>query len=255
MPDPAQAAVTALTGSTTEPVGRFSYDVPTDTWWWSTSLYTVYGFTPGEIVPTAALMLAHQHPDDRSRAVQLIASAVTAGKPFSSRHRILDAQRRIHTVVTIGEGIRDGHGQIIKVSGYLIDVTDALHRDVAGRHPDGGRAVRRNPGHDRTGQGRPDDHLRARRRRGVRVATLALPTQQHQTPGHRRSHHRPHQRPRHRRSQRRREDHRDPRPPHRPTNTASSDTTHSTPNGTGETSSNPGNKSAPDVHRAAIEAC
>ena len=46
MPDPAQAAVTALTGTTTEAVGRFSYDVPTDTWWWSTSLYTVYGFAP-----------------------------------------------------------------------------------------------------------------------------------------------------------------------------------------------------------------
>jgi len=65
MPDPAQAAVTALTGTTTEAVGRFSYDVPTDTWWWSTSLYTVYGFAPGEVVPTTALMLAHQHPDDR----------------------------------------------------------------------------------------------------------------------------------------------------------------------------------------------
>jgi hypothetical protein len=131
MPDPAQAAVTALTGTTTEVVGRFSYDVPTQTWWWSTSLYTVYGFAPGEIVPTTALMLAHQHPDDRCRAAQLIASAVTAGKPFSSRHRILDAQQRIHTVVTIGEGIRNAHGQITKVSGYLIDVTDALHRDVA----------------------------------------------------------------------------------------------------------------------------
>ncbi len=131
MPDPAQAAVTALTGTTTEAVGRFSYDVPTDTWWWSTSLYTVYGFTPGEIVPTTALMLAHQHPEDRCRAAQLIAAAVTAGKPFSSRHRILDAQRRIHTVVTIGEGIRDAHGEIITVSGYLIDVTDALHRDIA----------------------------------------------------------------------------------------------------------------------------
>jgi hypothetical protein len=130
MPDPAQAAVTALTGPTAEPVGRFSYDVPTDTWWWSTCLYTVHGFTPGEVVPTTALMLAHQHPDDRARAVQLITAAVTAGKPFGSRHRILDAQRRVHTVVTFGEGIRNEHGRITQVSGYLIDVTDALHRDV-----------------------------------------------------------------------------------------------------------------------------
>jgi hypothetical protein len=130
MPNPALAAVTGLPSSNTEPVGRFSYDVPTGTWWWSTSVYAVHGFTPGETVPTTALICAHQHPDDRARAVQMITTAVTAGRPFGSRHRILDAQRRIHTVVTIGEGIRDAHGEIIKVSGYLIDVTDALHRDV-----------------------------------------------------------------------------------------------------------------------------
>src|SRR6476469_449339 len=130
MPDPAQAPVTAVTGSTTEAVGRFSYDVRTDTWWWSSSLYTIHGFTPGEIVPTTTLIRAHQHPEDRARAVQLITDAVAAGKPFSSRHRILDAQRRVHTVVTIGEGVRNEHGEIITVSGYLIDVTDALHRDI-----------------------------------------------------------------------------------------------------------------------------
>ena len=131
MPDPAQSAVTALTGSTTETVGRFSYDVPTDTWWWSTSLYGLHGFTPGEIVPTTALMMAHQHPEDRAAAVELITAAVTAGKPFCSRHRILDAQQRVHTVVTIGEGVRGDEGQIVRVCGYFIDVTDSLHRDLA----------------------------------------------------------------------------------------------------------------------------
>ena len=94
MPDPAQAAVTALAGSTTETVGQFSYDVPTDSWRWSSTLYTIHGFTPGEIVPTTALMMAHQHPDDRPGAVELIKAALTAGKPFCSRHRILDARQR-----------------------------------------------------------------------------------------------------------------------------------------------------------------
>lgn len=131
MPDPAQTAVTALTGSTTETVGRFSYNVPTDTWWWSTSMYGIHGFTPGEIVPTTALMMAHQHPEDRAGAVALITAAVTAGKPFCSRHRILDAQQRVHTVVTLGEGVRGDNGQIVQVCGFFIDVTDSLHRDLA----------------------------------------------------------------------------------------------------------------------------
>ena len=131
MPDPAQAAVTALTGASTETVGRFSYDIPTDTWWWCPGVYAIHGFNPGEIVPTTALMAAHQHPDDRAGTVDLITAAVTTGKPFSSRHRILDARNRVHTVVTIAEGIRDTDGRIVQIRGYLIDVTDALHRDVA----------------------------------------------------------------------------------------------------------------------------
>jgi hypothetical protein len=131
MQDPAQAAMTALAGSTTETVGRFSYDVPTDTWWWCPNLYAMHGFTPHEIVPTTALMAAHQHPDDRAGTVDLITAAVTDGKPFCSRHRILDARRRVHTVITIGEGIREADGRIVQVRGYLIDVTDSLHRDLA----------------------------------------------------------------------------------------------------------------------------
>jgi hypothetical protein len=131
MPDPAQSAVTALTGSTTETVGRFSYHVPTDTWWWSSSLYTIHGFDPGEIVPTTALMTAHQHPEDRAGTAELITAAIKSGQPFCSRHRILDAHRRVHTVVTIGEGIRDTAGCVVQVTGYLIDVTDSLHRDLA----------------------------------------------------------------------------------------------------------------------------
>jgi hypothetical protein len=131
MPDPAQAAVTALTRCGKETLGRFCYDAPTDTWWWSTNMYTIYGFTPGEIVPTTALMAVHQHPDDRVDPVELITAAAQAGKPFCSRHRIVDARQRVHTVVTIGEGIRDTDGWSAQVRGYVIDVTESLHHDLA----------------------------------------------------------------------------------------------------------------------------
>ena len=131
MPDSAEAAVTALAGSTTEIVGRFQYDVTSQKWWWSPSLYTIHGFTPGEIVPTTALMIAHQHPDDQACGVDMITAAIATGTPFCSRHRIVDARQRVHTVVTIGEGIRDSDGRIVMVSGYIIDVTNSLHRDLA----------------------------------------------------------------------------------------------------------------------------
>ena len=131
MPDPAQAAVTALAGSTTETVGRFNYDVPTDTWWWSPSLYTIHGFTPGEIVPTTALLAAHQHPDDRAGAVETDHRRDPSGQTVllpAPHHRCpaTHPDRRHHR-----RSVRNTDGRIVQVRGYLIDVTDALHRDVA----------------------------------------------------------------------------------------------------------------------------
>ena len=131
MPDPAEPAIAALAGSTTETVGTFRYDLDGDTWWWSPGVYRIHGFQPGQIVPSTALMTAHQHPDDRAGAARLLAAAVRAGQPFCSRHRILDARQRIRTVVTLGQGRCDGDGRISQIHGYLIDVTDSLRRDLS----------------------------------------------------------------------------------------------------------------------------
>ena len=139
MPDSAEAAVTALAGSTTEIVGRFQYDVTSQKWWWSPSLYTIHGFTPGEIVPTTALMIAHQHPDDQACGVDMITAAIATGTPFSSRHRIVDARLHHRRHQLSAPGPRQGH-------------------------PAGRRTIRRVPRRDRTGQGGLDDHLRTRRR-------------------------------------------------------------------------------------------
>lgn len=131
MQDPARSAVRALAGAGTEQVGRFRFDVDTGSWWWSRAVYAIHGFEPGQVVPTTALMMAHQHPADRAAAVELITAAVTAGKPFCSRHRIVDAAQRVHTVVTLGQGVTDPRGRLVAVTGYLIDVSEPLRRDLA----------------------------------------------------------------------------------------------------------------------------
>ena len=51
-------------GGGPEPVGRFSFDVGSDRWWWSDELFDIYGFAPGSVVPTTELVLSHVHPDD-----------------------------------------------------------------------------------------------------------------------------------------------------------------------------------------------
>jgi hypothetical protein len=119
-----------IAGTSSEPVGRFRYYIDQERWWWSDGLFRMHGFEPGEVVPTTSLMLAHQHPDDRARGLDAMIAALADGKPFSSRHRIIDAKKRVHTVVTIGDGFTDPDGTLTQVRGYFIDVTDSLHRDL-----------------------------------------------------------------------------------------------------------------------------
>lgn len=52
------------------------------------------------------------------------------GKPFSSRHRIIDTGGRTHCVVVAGDRMLDDSGTPIGTSGFYVDVTDSLQTDI-----------------------------------------------------------------------------------------------------------------------------
>ncbi|QDW62230.1 PAS and ANTAR domain-containing protein [Oerskovia sp. KBS0722] len=114
-------------------VGQFILDLSDQSWWWSDELYAMHGFRPGEIMPTTALMIAHKHPEDRERVEDVLFAAVTTGEPFSSVHRIVDAQGRTRTLGVVGRGRLDRRtGETTHVSGYFIDLT-TTQRELAQR--------------------------------------------------------------------------------------------------------------------------
>ena len=131
MNEQALAAVDAMAGGTSPPVGRFRYVADGDRWWWSDEMFEMHGFGPGEIVPTTELLQSHKHPEDRAIAIDALALALTNGLPFCCRHRIVDNRQKIHTVVSIGQGVRDDAGDISELRGYFIDVTRSLQLDLA----------------------------------------------------------------------------------------------------------------------------
>jgi PAS domain S-box-containing protein len=118
----------ALSGGTAEPVARFRYDAVDGTWWWSPAMYALHGFSPGEVVPTTALLLAHKHADDRARTEGRLQEALSTGEPFCCRHRIIDASGRVHMVLSLAEPVCDDLGTVVAVQGFFIDVTDSLRR-------------------------------------------------------------------------------------------------------------------------------
>jgi hypothetical protein len=127
----ALAAVGAMAGGTTPPVGRFRYVSAVDRWWWSDEMFQMHGFDPGDVVPTTELLQSHKHPEDRAFAIDSLAEALRNGQPFCCRHRIVDNRQKVRTIVSIGQGVTDAEGAVIELRGFFIDVTRSLQRDIA----------------------------------------------------------------------------------------------------------------------------
>lgn len=106
--------------------GSFRFWFATKRWEWSPEVYLMHGYVPGEVEPTTDLLLSHKHPDDRPVVAEAIARSLNGGNPFSSRHRFVDTQGRIHPVLLISDGITDSDGKVVGTTGYYIDLTDTL---------------------------------------------------------------------------------------------------------------------------------
>jgi hypothetical protein len=120
-----------VTSSYEGPSGSFHLARDTGTWTWSEELYSIYGFVPGDVVPTLELMLSHQHPDDRAAVEQHLLDTVDKGRPLSLWHRILDAQGTTRQVVTVGSADLGDDGSVVGVSGFTTDVTEAVRRTTS----------------------------------------------------------------------------------------------------------------------------
>lgn len=110
-------------------VGRFSFFLDGDRWEWSDAVARMHGYQPGTVKPTTDLLLRHKHPEDREH-VAAVLDRVRKGKPFSSRHRIVDTGGRTRCVVVVGDRTLDDDGNLIGTSGFYVDVTDSLHSDI-----------------------------------------------------------------------------------------------------------------------------
>lgn len=114
--------------------GWFSYDVQEDAWTWSDAMYRIHGFEPGQVVPTTDLLMSHKHPDDVAEVQQCLERAMREAERVACLHRVVDAGRRIHSVVAVVDVDTDGDGRTRRLHGYLVDITqamrDAHRRDV-----------------------------------------------------------------------------------------------------------------------------
>ena len=106
--------------------GRYRYDRRTSAWWWSPEMFALYGLRPGTAQPCTEVLLHHQHPDDRTRTLEALTAACTAGRPFSLQNRIVRADGQQRTVVLLGEPELEPTGGVSAVEGICVDVSGTV---------------------------------------------------------------------------------------------------------------------------------
>ena len=113
----------ALAGGGPHRVGWFRFYFDDDRWEWSPQVEKMHGYLPGSMTPTTEMVLAHKHPDDYRQIAHTLELIRQTRQPFSSRHRIIDVEGRVHHVVVVGDLLRDGNKTVIGTHGFYIDVT------------------------------------------------------------------------------------------------------------------------------------
>lgn len=109
--------------------GSFLFDPLTGKMQWSDGLFNLHGYQRGEVVPTLELAMSHKHPDDKSRAMEILAQVFRDGGHFWIYHRIIDAQGHVRRVLTAGNG-QPGPSGAVALEGTAIDLTSTLRRET-----------------------------------------------------------------------------------------------------------------------------
>jgi PAS domain S-box-containing protein len=108
-------------------VGSWAWDVRTNEVAWSEQAFRIFGYDPAVDVATREKFFAALHPDDRellmSASPRAAAAGITAPAP---RCRFIHADGSTRHVILSGSPIHDQTGQLIRLVGAALDVTEFI---------------------------------------------------------------------------------------------------------------------------------
>ncbi len=105
-------------------IGNWSFDLTTQEITWSEELYHMFGMDPSQPVPPYAEYLEKIHPEDQPRLMQCVEQASRDGRPYILDYRAIHTDGSIRYHEGRGEAIRNAQGQVVKLYGAALDITD-----------------------------------------------------------------------------------------------------------------------------------
>ncbi|WP_421658149.1 PAS domain S-box protein [Leptothermofonsia sp. ETS-13] len=105
-------------------VGSWEFDLGTQKITWSEEMFHIFGLDPNQPEPTYPDFLQMLHPDDSKSLQSLVERAIHEGIPYEIEHRIVRPDSSVRYLIGRGEAIFNARGEIIKLFGAGIDITE-----------------------------------------------------------------------------------------------------------------------------------
>ena len=98
---------------------------------WSDAMFEQFGFDPAHAEPIHSDLMQRIHPNDRRILEEHIEHAITDGKPYALDLRVLLPDGSIRYLHSRCEPVFDDQGQVVKLMGTCLDVTDRKQIEMA----------------------------------------------------------------------------------------------------------------------------
>ncbi len=106
-------------------IGSWELDLNTQKITWSEETFRIFGIDPNQGEPNLAEHIHQQiHPDDLALWQTIVAQALADGQPYEMEIRILQTDGSIRYVVARGEAVVNEQGQVIRLLGTVMDISD-----------------------------------------------------------------------------------------------------------------------------------
>ncbi|MEG4344485.1 PAS domain-containing protein [Microcoleus sp. A003_D6] len=112
-------------------IGSWEYDFLTNKITWSEEVFRIFGLDSTAPEPTYAEISEMYHPDDRDLFQQTLTLAISRGTSYKKEFRILYPGGQIRYVESRGASILNETGQVIKLLGTVMDITDRKEAEAA----------------------------------------------------------------------------------------------------------------------------
>jgi PAS domain S-box-containing protein len=113
-------------------VGNWAWNLKNGQMQWSDEVYRIFGYTPGDIQPTEAMLLSSVFSDDHQMVSKTFDAAVRENKLFNIDYRIVTRDGSLRCVNIVADKLaRDSSGNPAWIYGIIQDITNRKLTEAA----------------------------------------------------------------------------------------------------------------------------